>query len=39
MVYPPATRLMKCDLQMDVEYKWSDFVDGGKMVIIMEFEL
>ena len=31
MVYPPATRLIKCDVQTDVfiTAKWSDFVDGG----------
>ena len=29
MINPPATRLIKCDVQTDVEFKWSDFVDGG----------
>ena len=29
MLFPPATRLIKCDVQTDIEFKWSDFVDGG----------
>ena len=29
MVYPLATRLIKCDVQTDIKGKWSDFVDGG----------
>ena len=29
MVYPPATRLIRCDVQTDVGDKWWDFVDGG----------
>ena len=29
MVFPPATILIKCDLQTDISGKWFDFVDGG----------
>ena len=29
MLYPQITRLLKCDIQTDVRYKWRDFVDGG----------
>ena len=29
MAFPPATRLIKCDVQTDIEGKWCDFVDGG----------
>ena len=29
MVFPPATRLIECDIQMDVHEKWRGFVDGG----------
>ena len=28
-MYPPATKLLNCYVQTDVEYKFSDFVDGG----------
>ena len=28
-MYPPATKLIKCDVQTDIDYKWLDFVDGG----------
>ena len=29
-MFPPATRLIKCDVQTDgIDYKWGDFVDGG----------
>ena len=28
-MYPPATRLITCDIQTHVKDKWSDFVDGG----------
>ena len=29
MVFPPATILIKCDLQTDISGKWFDFLDGG----------
>ena len=29
MVFPPATKLLKSGVQIDVEDKWNDFVDGG----------
>ena len=29
MIYHPETRLIKCDVQTDVNHKWSAFVDGG----------
>ena len=30
-MYPPLTRLITCVVPTDIEYKWSDFVDGGNV--------
>ena len=29
IMYSPATKIIKCDVQTEVEFKWDDFVDGG----------
>ena len=29
MAFPPATKLIKCDVQTGIREKWWDFVDGG----------
>lgn len=29
MIYPPATRILMCDVQNNTNSKWENFVDGG----------